>query len=916
MSDTVAIPLHLQDKFSRGLINLIRGFDQARAAQSRFHQSGIAGAKRWALAQNTAAAALRGTTAAAAVGVRSLTNSMQGLVNSTMRWGKVAAAAGAGGLALMLRQGVKLNSEMEKYQITLTSLLKSQARANSLIQHMTRLAERTPFRLEGIIEATSRLEAFGLSSKRWIPVLGDISAAFGGTAEQIEQLVRAMGMLRSGRTGEAFESLSRFGISRQEFRDRGIKFDRGGALIGDTRDALDALEGIARSRFGGMMQAQSRTLAGITSNLQDMAANILRDSTRGLFERLRSGLGGALGGLDRMRDSGALRLLTSRASSALGSGADALGRFVSGDLLGAFTGGGIGGVIAKLAETAKGPATRFIEWFARTFVDALIGAIRLAFSSWDTAKALGLYFGATRGIGLAGSLAAGAIGSAGTRAAGWIGGRAAGGAAGSMAARTAAGGLSAWGALEAGAMGTGATALAAAQGAKGAARAGLLARLMPTLGWGMAPWVAGAGIGAGITGIAEIATMKPTEVGPWHYQGWLGRQITAALSPNLSEEGAALPVSQSIHQKLANKFARERYGQLGSDVHAIELASTGRNLGIDELLPFVSHAAGLKLTDTVQALGDKFKGLQDGLRGFKVSALDAMNAVSLSVAGDSGGLVANFESLEEQIARLKNRVLPGLQGKVSMAFHRARGTRFDPSNPEGFFESLSAGSEGLLRSRQSMLQAQIGLAGLTHQQNVERAQRARGVLGLFGEAQEAGNTGAFLEQIRRAVGLTSAFERGGLGAIGNVRGAELMRLQSATGGILPQKMIEQMLDREFVAAINQKFGRGTKTANDIISAIDPTAGSAAALETAIEKLTAAFENASQQDAVMLDELAQRADKMLSDAFLSAARDASKLIADQTGLSLAQVFSRELENMLARLEARLRGNRRTVDSVQQ
>ena len=98
-----------------------------------------------------------------------------------------AGAAAAYGLAI--KKGVEYNAELENYHNVLTAVFKSQQKANQSMQWAIKLAAKTPFQIPEIVQATARLETYGIKAKEVLLPLGDMAAA---TGKSIMQAVEAL----------------------------------------------------------------------------------------------------------------------------------------------------------------------------------------------------------------------------------------------------------------------------------------------------------------------------------------------------------------------------------------------------------------------------------------------------------------------------------------------------------------------------------------------------------------------------------------------------------------------------------------------------------------------------------------------------------------------------------------------------
>jgi len=155
----------------------------------------------------------------------------------------------------------------------------SAAKAGDLVKDLTDFAARTPFQLQGISDAASRLLSFGFSVeevKDRMQDLGDVAAASNSDLGEVALIfgqVRAAGKL----TGERLLQLQEraipigpalaksLGVAESAVRDLVTKGVVSFDIFEDAFRSLNEEGGIA---FGGM-EKQSKTLAGRLSTLDD-----------------------------------------------------------------------------------------------------------------------------------------------------------------------------------------------------------------------------------------------------------------------------------------------------------------------------------------------------------------------------------------------------------------------------------------------------------------------------------------------------------------------------------------------------------------------------------------------------------------------------------------------------------------------
>ena len=184
------------------------------------------------------------------------------------------ATAGVGAFALSTA------SAAETTEMSFTTMLGSAEAAERMMSRLADFAARTPFELSGLQTATRQLLAYGFQAEDVIPMLtavGDATAALGTGQAGIESVTRALGQMqtRGKVSAEEMLQLTEAGIPAWEYLAEAIGTDTAGAMDAVSKGAVSASDGIAaltagmERDFGGMMESQSKTLAGLASNLVD-----------------------------------------------------------------------------------------------------------------------------------------------------------------------------------------------------------------------------------------------------------------------------------------------------------------------------------------------------------------------------------------------------------------------------------------------------------------------------------------------------------------------------------------------------------------------------------------------------------------------------------------------------------------------
>lgn len=202
---------------------------------------------------------------------KGLTGEVEGLARG---FGLAATAAGAG-MAVILGNSVRISSEFEQLRARLETVVGSAGRAQTILESAKQRAASTPFDVRGIVEATVQLEVYGQRSEEVLPLVADLAAGMG---RDIKETSLVVGKALSGSL-EGFESLrNTYGVSSAELAKFGAQLTAtGGISVKTSEDLLkaqDALQRIIRTRFGGAVERQSKTLQGSLSNAGDSVTNL------------------------------------------------------------------------------------------------------------------------------------------------------------------------------------------------------------------------------------------------------------------------------------------------------------------------------------------------------------------------------------------------------------------------------------------------------------------------------------------------------------------------------------------------------------------------------------------------------------------------------------------------------------------
>ena len=212
------------------------------------------------------------------------------------------ALAGTAGAGMLGKSFLNTASSMEQYKITLGTVLRSHEKAKGYMEWIQEFAASTPFKIPGLVEAATRLKAYGLNAKKYMTTLGDTAAAMG------KPMMAAIEMIADASQGE-FERMKEFGLRASDVAKRaGYKSV---ALMTSTRDNLvkgtETLMAMLEERYSGGMIGLSKSWGGMVSNLADHWTQFKQKvMDAGVFEWLKTGIRLLLDKIEDLKKKGRL----------------------------------------------------------------------------------------------------------------------------------------------------------------------------------------------------------------------------------------------------------------------------------------------------------------------------------------------------------------------------------------------------------------------------------------------------------------------------------------------------------------------------------------------------------------------------------------------------------------------------------
>ena len=215
---------------------------------------------------------------------------------------KAAAAFGVGLSAKeFIARSVQIRGEFQKLEVAFTTMLGSTEKADALMQQMVRTAATTPFDLQGVANGAKSLLAYGVAAEdvnKTLIRLGDIAAGLSiplGDLVYLYGTTMAQGRLYTADlnqfTGRGIpmigELAKQFGVAESEVKSL---VEAGKVGFPEVQKVIESLTNEG-GKFGGLMEAQSKTIAGQISNIEDSISQMFNNIGKANEGIINSALG-------------------------------------------------------------------------------------------------------------------------------------------------------------------------------------------------------------------------------------------------------------------------------------------------------------------------------------------------------------------------------------------------------------------------------------------------------------------------------------------------------------------------------------------------------------------------------------------------------------------------------------------------
>lgn len=249
---TVAIEIELLDRISGGLDRVNKKLD-----------------------------ALKGSTAEAKKGLSGLKNMSDRVKRSLMGLGMAFSMKG------LVSEIANVRGQFQQLEVAFNTMLGSADKADALMAQLVRTAATTPFDLEGVAQGAKQLLAYGMEAEKvneTLIRLGDIAAGLSMPLNDLVYLygtTMAQGRLYTqdlnqftGRGIPMIQELAKvFGVAESKVKDL---VEAGRVGFPEVQKVIENLTGEG-SKFGGLMEEQSKTISGQIRNIKDDIASMFND---------------------------------------------------------------------------------------------------------------------------------------------------------------------------------------------------------------------------------------------------------------------------------------------------------------------------------------------------------------------------------------------------------------------------------------------------------------------------------------------------------------------------------------------------------------------------------------------------------------------------------------------------------------
>lgn len=214
-------------------------------------------------------------------------------------------AIGGWSIGKFVNQMMQVRGQFQQTEMAFKTMLQSEEKADALMKQMIRTAAVTPFGVEDVTEGAKQLLAFNVAAEdvnKTLIGLGDVAAGMGLNLKDLVMLYGTTIAKGKMDTMDLYQFLNRgIPIADEIAKVMGLdvtnaikevqKQIKAGKVTSDV--FIQAMQSMTAegSKFGGLMEAQSKTITGQISNIEDAIEQMFNELGKSQEGVINTGLG-------------------------------------------------------------------------------------------------------------------------------------------------------------------------------------------------------------------------------------------------------------------------------------------------------------------------------------------------------------------------------------------------------------------------------------------------------------------------------------------------------------------------------------------------------------------------------------------------------------------------------------------------
>lgn len=214
-------------------------------------------------------------------------------------------AIGGWSIGKFVNQMMQVRGQFQQTEMAFKTMLQSEEKADTLMKQLIRTAAVTPFGVEDVTEGAKQLLAFNVAAEdvnKTLIGLGDVAAGMGLNLKDLVMLYGTTIAKGKMDTMDLYQFLNRgIPIADEIAKVMGLdvtnaikevqKQIKAGKVTSDI--FIQAMQSMTAegSKFGGLMEAQSKTITGQISNIEDAIEQMFNDLGKSQEGVINTGLG-------------------------------------------------------------------------------------------------------------------------------------------------------------------------------------------------------------------------------------------------------------------------------------------------------------------------------------------------------------------------------------------------------------------------------------------------------------------------------------------------------------------------------------------------------------------------------------------------------------------------------------------------